>query len=357
MGEENREEGALQRSVRSRFVLACLLLAAAACRGSTGPTPPETGNPYVSPNSYETAVFEGYTVQDPARSRSFAIRIRYPVGAPAPLPLVLFSHGGGPNPQGHLANEEWGTRLAAVGYAVIHMAHPLDDPANHCASLGIPPTECDPASISAESTLGAIWYHRPRDASAVVDDLDAIEAATGLRFNRSQIALAGHSGGAHTVMSAAGAAVDWSASVRGVVYREPRIVAFLALSPQGIGIFGMSADSWDGIRAPVMVTTGAADSGGATDDPALRLHPFQYMPPPDKYQLYLDSADAIHKVFGLNVEEGAGDRPLTQLEEYVWVSSLAFLDAYVRGYPAAQAWLGSRAIEGWSAGVAVISRK
>jgi len=336
------------------IVVASVLLGAGGCGNPVDPPP---GRPYVSPSSYQTGVFDGYTVSDPARSRSFAIRIRYPVGAPSPLPLVIFSPGGGPNPAGHMTHEEWGTRLASVGYAVIHMAHPLDDPSDHCVPLGIPPTECDSASIASGSTLGAIWYHRPRDASAVIDDLDAIEAASGARFNRSQIAIAGHSGGAHTVMSTSGTAVDWSASVRGVIYREPRIKAFLANSPQGIGIFGMSAASWDGIGSPVMVTTGAADSGGATEDPTLRLHPFQYMPPPDKYQLYLDSPDAVHNVFGLNAEEGAGDRPLTQLEEYVWISALAFLDAYVREFASARAWLESQEIEGWSAGVATIRRK
>ncbi len=316
-----------------------------------------TGSPYASPDSYQTSVFDGYTVSDLARSRSFAIRIRYPLGAPAPLPLVIFSPGGGPNPVGHLTHEEWGTRLASVGYAVIHMAHPLDDPSDHCEPLGIPPAECDSASITSGTTLGAIWYERPRDASAVIDDLAGIEAASGARFDRSRIGIAGHSGGAHTVMSTAGTALDWSPSVTKIIYREPRILAFLANSPQGIGVFGVTTTSWDSIGSPVMVTTGAADSAPATPDPATRLHPFQYMPPPDKYQLYLDSPDAVHNVFGLNAAEGAGDRPLTQLEEYVWVSGLAFLDAYVREFAPARAWLESRQIERWSAGVATISRK
>ncbi len=345
---------ARQEDARPAILVASVLLGIGACGD---PAPTVTGMPYVSPNSYQTGVFDGYAVSDPARGRSFAIRIRYPVGAPAPLPLVIFSPGGGPNPVGHLTHEEWGTRLASVGYAVIHMAHPLGDPSGHCTPLGIPAAECDSASIASGSTLGAIWYQRPRDASAVIDDLTAIEAASGARFDRSRIAIARHSGGAHTVMSTSGTALDWSASVTGVIYREPRIKAFLANSPQGIGVFGMAATSWDSIGSAVMVTTGAADSAPATADPATRLHPFQYMPPPDKYQLYLDSPDAVHNVFGLNADSGAGDRPLTQLEEYVWVSGLAFLDAYVRGLASARAWLESQEIDGWSAGVAEISRK
>lgn len=320
-------------------------------------TAPVTGGPYVSPRSYQTAVLDGYVVADPTRMRTLAIRIRRPVGAPPPLPLVIFSPGGGANPQGHMTHEEWGTRLASAGYAVIHMAHPAGEPSAHCAPLRIPAVECDSVSIASGATLGPIWYQRPRDATAVINDLSAIEAATGARFDFSRIAIAGHSGGAHTVMSTSGTAVDWSASVKRVIYREPRIRAFLANSPQGIGIFGMSPASWDSISPPVMVTTGRADSGGATDDPTLRLHPFQHMPAPDKYQLYVDSPDAVHNVFGLNAATGAGDRPLTKLEEYVFASGLAFLDAYVRELPPARAWLRSREIEGWSAGVAKISWK
>ncbi len=271
------------------IVVASLLLVVGSCSKSVAPPPTATGQAYASPNSYPTGVFDGYAVTDPVRGRTFDIRVRFPVGGPSPLPLVLFSPGGGANPMGHLTHEEWGTRLASVGYAVIHMAHPAGDPDAHCGPLGIPPGECDSASIASGSTLGPIWYQRPRDASSVIDDLAAIEAASGLSFDRTRIAIAGHSGGAHTVMSTSGTAVDWSPSVKGIIYREPRIRAFLANSPQGIGIFGMSATSWDSIMPPVMVTTGLADSGGATDDPRLRLHPFQYMPPPDKYQLFLNS--------------------------------------------------------------------
>ena len=334
------------------------LLGVGGCGSSADSPPMATGSPYVTPNLYQTGVFDGHTVSGSTRGRIFDVRIRYPVGAPSPLPLVIFSPGGGPNPSGHLTHEEWGTRLASAGYGVIHMAHPLgDDPSAHCTPLGIPAAECDSAAITSGNTLGVIWYHRPRDASAVINSLDAIEAASGVLFNRLQIAIAGHSGGSHTVMSTAGTAVDWSPSVKGVIYREPRIKAFLANSPQGIGIFGMSSTSWDSIGSAVMVTTGDADSGGATDDPTLRLHPFQYMPPPDKYQLYLSSPDAVHNVFGLNAVDGEPDRPLTQLEEYVFSSGVAFLDAYVRDLTPARAWLQSQEIEGWSAGVARISRK
>ncbi len=324
--------------------------------GSTAPPPP-AGGPYRTPQTYATRVFDGYTVTDAGRSRSFAIRVRYPVDAPLPLPLVLWSHGGNANAMGHLTHEEWGTRLASAGFAVIHIAHAPPAQDSHCVPLGIPPGECTVEAITTGSTLGAIWYHRPRDASAVLDDLPAIAAATGLRFDHSRIGIAGHSGGCHTVMQTAGAAVDFSPSVRQVTYSEPRIKAFLANSPQGIGILGMSATSWGGILRPVMTSTGANDVGGVTDDPVLRRDPFKGMVPPDKYELYLNSGDATHKVFGLNVVSGTGDRPLTQLEEYVWSSGLAFIDAYLRNMSPALGWLRSGEIGAWSAGVAQISRK
>ncbi len=347
----------IHRSARAAMLAAGWIAEGNGVDGVFACVPRAAGVPYLTPNTYPTGVVDGYTVTDAARNRSFSIRVRFPVGAPLPLPLVLWSHGGGANASGHLTHEEWGTRFASAGYAVIHIAHAPALPDSHCVPLGIPGAECTAAAIAAGSTLEAIWYHRPRDASAVLNDLAAIATATGLQFDLARIAIAGHSGGCHTVMQTAGAAIDFSASARGKTYAEPRIKAFLANSPQGIGILGMAATSWNAIRRPVMTTTGANDVAGLTDDPTLRLHPFQSMPPPDKFQLYLDSAGATHKVFGLNEVDGTGDRPLTQLEEYVWSSGIAFIDAYTRNLPAAQTWLRAGEIEAWSAGVGEISWK
>ena len=310
---------------------------------------------YQSPQHYAVKVFTGYVVHDAARERDFPIKLRYPDGAAGPLPLVLFSHGGGSNERGQNSNAEWGELLASAGYAVIHIAH-VDAPFDaHCAPLGIPADECQPGDflkeVSEGGSVGVLWYNRPRDASAVIDDLDGIESASGVQFDRERIGNAGHSGGAYTVMSLAGASVDFSPSVRQVVSADPRFKVFLACSPQGVGFLGLTETSWDAIRAPVAVLTGASDVG-PLEKGGGRRDSYNHMPPGDKYLLYIDSPDAIHVVFGLTADDHGKD-----LLPYVGSTGLAFLDAYLRGLEAAKTWLLTNQIGMWSNGIANITTK
>jgi dienelactone hydrolase len=293
-------------------------------------------------------------VRDAKRNRSFRILIRYPVGAPGPLPLIVFSHGGGYNNNGHHTYELWGVSLARAGYAVIHIAHAEDAVDSLCAPLKIPTGECElpdfTKEVSEGGTLYSLWYNRPRDASAVLDDLDNIERAAKLKFDRTRIGAAGHSGGTSTVMSLAGALLDVSPSVHNLNSADTRFKAFLANSPQGIGRLGMTRNSWDKISAPVMIATGARDNSEG-EQARDRLDPFKYMPGPDKYLLYIDAPQATHATFGMN-EDGA-----RELEPYVAINGIAFFDAYLRGLPAARAWLNSNSMSLWSNGIAKITAK
>jgi predicted dienelactone hydrolase len=311
-------------------------------------------NEYKTPNTYQVKIFDNYSVRDAKRNRSFQIRVRYPDGAPTPLPLIVWSHGGGPNNNGHRSYDEWGGVLARAGYAVIHIAHAENKADAHCAPLKIPANECEPEDfrkeVSEGGTLYVLWYDRPRDASAVLDDLDSIERAANLKFDRARIGVAGHSGGTSTVMSLAGALLDVSPSVHNLNSADPRFKAFLANSPQGIGRLGMTKNSWDKISAPVMITTGARDNSEG-EQARDRLDPAKAMPPPDKYLLYIDSPGATHNLFGLNADNAR------ELETYVATSGIAFFDAYLRGSAEARAWLNSNAMSVWSNGIAKITAK
>ncbi len=309
---------------------------------------------YKTPNTYQTRIFNNYIVRDAKRNRSFAILVRYPVGAPSPLPLIVWSHGGGFNDNGHRAYDAWGTILARAGYAVIHIAHAEDKLDAHCATLQIPANECEQADfrkeVSEGGTLGVLWYDRPRDASAVLNDLDNIERAANLKFDRARIGAAGHSGGTSTVMSLAGALLDVSPSIHNLYSADPRFKAFLANSPQGIGRLGMTKNSWDKITAPVMITTGTRDNSEG-EQARDRLDPFRAMSAPDKYLLYVDSPGATHATFGFNPD---GTR---ELEVYIGTAGIAFLDAYLRDSATARAWLNSNGMNVWSNGIAKITAK
>jgi len=323
--------------------------------GNDGPQADPAENAYQSPEEYLVELFDNYTVYEARRNRNIKILIRYPFAAPDPLPVIIWSHGGGANPNGHNSYNEWGEALAAAGYAVIHLAHDDDADNAHCTALDIPASECEPIDftkeVAAGGTLGVLWYNRPRDASAILDDFAGIEAASGLKFDRSRIGVGGHSGGAHTVMNLAGAYVDVSPSVPERRAYDVRFTAFLACSPQGIGRLGMTADSWSSIGVPMMVQTGAADVT-TDEDAAGRLDAFNHMPPPAKYFLYIDSPAANHGTFALNPTTGD-----TRLEPYVKASAIAFFDAYLRNFAGAKAWLASNKIGKWSSGVAKITMK
>jgi len=316
------------------------------------PTVAPIANEYKTPNTYQVRVFDNYSVRDAKRNRTFSILVRYPVGAPSPLPLIVWSHGGGANNNGHRSYDEWGGVLARAGYAVIHIAHAENNFDAHCAPLKIPASECEPGDfrkeVSEGGTLYVLWYDRPRDASAVLDDLDNVERAANLKFDRARIGAAGHSGGTSTVMSLAGALLDVSPSVHNLNSADARFKAFLANSPQGIGRIGMTKNSWDKISAPVMITTGARDNSEG-EQARDRLDPAKAMPPPDKYLLYVDSPGATHNLFGLNADNAR------ELETYVAVRGIAFFDAYLRGSAEARAWLNSNAMSVWSKGIAKIT--
>lgn len=296
---------------------------------------------------------DGYVVRDASRDRDIPVLVRYPQGATGPLPVVLFSPGGSfvntPNGYG-----EWGAVLARAGYFVVNLSHPDAPPRSHCAPLGIPASECEAADMMLDpaegGTLAGPWYHRPLDARAVLDDLAAIAAAAGVTIDEDRIGMVGHSGGAFTTMALAGALIDYSPSVRAVDMSDPRPLAFLANSPQGIGYLGLTETSWDGILRPVDVQTGRADRTEG-EAPAGRLDSAMHLPPPDKYLLYIDSADATHSAFGLGPDESP------QIRLYIGSTGVAFLDAHVRERSEARAWLTSGAVEEWSGGIATITTR
>lgn len=334
-----------------RLTVVCALALTACSRGvKTSPTAPPTVE--TSATAF-TAAPQKYTypdyriekteikIRDESRNgRVIPLVIRYPIGAQEPLPVILFSHGGGPDKDGSPGYVQWGETFAHAGYVAINMSH-LEDLEqtydDHCIPLGIPADECRKDDFNAEvangGTLGILWYDRPRDASAVVNHLAEVEQRIGLNLDENRIGIAGHSGGAHTVMSLAGAAVDVSPSVHNVTYTDPRVRAYLALSPLGVGRLGFNENSWSNISVPVMIQTGKSD-GTLKESPESRLDPFKGLPGPDHYLLYIDAPSATHATFGMN-----SDTPIENFSEDIVPAALAFFECYLSGTDSACAWL------------------
>lgn len=336
-----------------------------ACGGNDGGMPPApdaapTAALYEPAQRYTPLTGDGmitYTTQDPQTpSRTIRLRVRVPQGATGPLPAVVVMHGGGFADAGHEKLEDWGIALASAGYVAINFANAEDEATSHCVPLGIPLAECNGTAFTTEvadgGTLPAAVWSRPNDAKAILDRLDGIEQAAGVTIDRARLGVLGHSAGAHGVMALAGASIAVSPSVpvmTGVA--EPRFKAFVANSPQGIGYLGLSATSWDPIRAPVLIQTGLRDMTPG-EEAAGRRHAFQGLDGPDAFEHYVNSEDTQHGVFSLEFNPGIENIELT-----LATTGVAFFDAYLNDRAEAHAWLASDALTEATAGVSTLARK
>jgi uncharacterized protein (TIGR03437 family) len=311
----------------------------------------QSGGLYASPQQFTMATLDGYTVRDAAHNRSIPILIRYPREATGALPMVLWSHGGGAKTDGHFNNADWGTALARAGYVVIHMSHVPRTAAERTAlynEFGVPASQ-------QQTAFGVLEVDRPRDAKAVLDDLDAIEnrfPEIKGRLNRNAIGVAGHSFGAYTVMTLAGGRVNLvGAPGHGNdSFVDTRPNAFLALSAQGPQRFGWKEDSYREVTRPVMFQTGLGDYSGEEQAPS-RVRAHRLLPPGDNHLFFINSLDATHDTFNLNNNA----RP--EFGQWIVSAGLAWFDATLKGLPEARAFLTSGRTESVSNNVATLSQR
>lgn len=305
----------------------------ASAEGVTGSIPIPVWRLYRSP-SYTTGASDEriVTVFDSARGRSVSVSLWAPSGAPGPLPIAIYARSS-------LApGGRWATLMASAGYAVIKAPAPIADESS-CASFGIPVSECaDVLRDQTGVTGGAIsTLVAAREASAVRDNLDAIERASGVDLDLTRVGLIGMSRGAASALALAGATYDLSPSVKAVSVRDARFDAVLALSPPGTTSTappcGCSASSWTTIvPVPLMVQTSTADEWG-------RRESYDVMTPGSRHLAFFSTPTIGHLAFGLEwaplpVKPGP-------MGDYISVVGIAFLDAYLKNSADAKAWLKS----------------
>ncbi|MFI9323278.1 alpha/beta hydrolase family protein [Kitasatospora aureofaciens] len=153
----------------------------------------------------------------PDRGQDLEVRITAPTTGGC-LPVVVFSHGMSLTMDDYVPLVGY---WAARGFMVVQPTH-LD-------SLGLAPD--DPRSP-------LIWRIRTTDLTAVLDQLDTIEAAVpGLagRVDHDRIAVAGHSWGAQTASTLAGARVVGADGLPGESRADPRVSAAVLLCLPGTG--------------------------------------------------------------------------------------------------------------------------
>lgn len=274
--------------------------------------------------------------------RSIPVAIRWSPSAPQPMPVVVLSHGGA---YGHFdprrALAEWATMLAEHGYLTVAIAHtPRDDIERIVLTMNLGGT------LPQCREFKHLNYDRPLDFERVMNELVERSASppwTG-EIALSSVAYLGHSSGSGAAMMVAGAGREYMPGLGLSFAAEHRPRAFVALSPEGAGDDGFLPTSWDTVARPVLMCTGASDG----DAPHERRDPFEYMPPGDKYLLWIEHPGATHTLFEGDTdscERATGDPALcAAMHEQLASAIRAFLDAYLRDDPAAHDYLGTGAV-------------
>ena len=307
----------------------------------------------------KVAIANNITLVDQKRDRQLPLKIYYPQ-ATGLFPVIIFSHGAGGSKE---AFTSLSTFLASCGYICIHPTH-YGNNVNILRESGI-------QEVKKYVYDPQVWQVRPLDIAFIIDSFDQLHQQIPVlkgQMDSSRLGISGHSFGAYVTMLLAGATVDtpWQQNVS---YGEARATAFLAISPQGTGQFGLNPRSWQGIKSPVLTISGSKDQGWEKQPPAWRLEAFRYLPRDDKYHLLI--AGANHFSYGdrqdadlifrrLLEREPASQSDLIsqkRVSAYIQTISVAFWDAYFKQESTAKEFLLSNSIQASSQGEATVFSK
>jgi len=295
-----------------------------------------------------------FEITDDATGRVLPMRAEIPEGE-GPFPVVIWSHGGGANPNGHREAQEWGHELAAQGYVVLHVAHLVPN-----AETG--PRICEIASIPEEACVlpedieesGIIAIVKTLDVVAILNNLDLISALSeeqgGPALATDRVAVAGWSGGSRAPQMLMGARIhSTESSDTPLSLADPRPAAVVALSPSGPGYAGFFEDgddhSYSTMRAPVFMATG--DNDIKAEKPDLfgsgRRKAFDLQPNDgERWLLYSNLPPGVggHGTFELQDLESDDER-VASFSAALSSSVRAFLDATVLEEDDAMEWLST----------------
>jgi predicted dienelactone hydrolase len=310
-------------------------------------------------------------LKDARRGRDIPICIRgprLPAASTLTLPMVIFSHGAGGDSG---TFPELCAHWASYGYVVVNPTH--SDSVKLRREKGETFTR-DRSAIANQIVRGVNLLDRRDDIRLILDSLPQIEAelaeanpsGTGapggrVRIDRERIAMAGHSAGAMTTQALAGVAFHGrSGRGEGLRFPEPRLKAFLVISGQGLGRPTFQKDSWQTIRAPMLVIAGSEDRSPVSDEkPEGRKDPYLYAPPGDKYLVFIEGA--THGSYaGKSVTRLLGEKPpgnIGYITDITAFSTLAFLDAYLKDDKNARRYLQSDALTQYPGGKTEYQRK
>jgi dienelactone hydrolase len=159
--------------------------------------------------------------------------------------------------------------------------------------------------------------------------------ASGLKgkIDRKTIGVAGHSFGAYTAMLIGGVTTDFGKE-KDKSFLDKRVKCILPISAQGTGQQGLTEQSWDALRMPMMTITGTEDRGVGGQSVEWRKEPYKYSPAGEKYLIVIEGAN--HGSYGgaLRMRGGAAT-------EIVNFCTTKYWDAYLKNSQEAKEYLQS----------------
>ena len=332
----------------TRVLLAFTALVAGCSAPATAPSAPvATPPPAVTSASFSDAgplaiaAVEKLVLHDAKRSKDLSLRITYPIDQ-ARHALIVWSHGAGGSKDNY---QPLVTHWASHGFVVIQPTH------SDSRSLGVRP---------GDPTRFLDWPSRPADVSFVLDSLDEVEKqvpALAGRIDRAAIGVGGHSFGANTAQLIGGAMAFPPPRRVARSYADPRVVAVMLLSGQGIGEM-LRRESWQEFRRPMFVMTGSADGPTRTGQPAVwRKEPYELSPAGDKFIVWVEGLD--HGYGGATGSDTGNPRLKPNADHIAWTKTVtvAYWQAYLEKNDGARAWLRSDAFATLTRGAGSVQHK
>lgn len=245
--------------------------------------------------------------------------IYLPQGTAPPFPLIVISHGIASDRSSFAYLAE---HLASHGFAVAVLEHPgsnAERVRRYLTGLAGP--------LEAEE-----FINRPLDIKFLLDELERREKSDpdlqGLNFE--QVGAMGHSFGGYTVLSLAGAKINFDQlqqdcspnissfnlslflqcqvtqlEVKDYALQDDRIKAVLAINPVSSSIFGESEISQ--IRVPVMLVANSQDI--ATPIVSEQVRPFTWLTTPNKYLVLIENATHFSAIAQIDPENNVLPMP------------------------------------------------
>ena len=189
------------------------------------------------------------------QNRRITLEVRVPDHVDgSEVPAVVWSHGGstGRRTPTHVG-VGWGRVMNEAGVAFVAIAHPGrsdDDRVALCAATGA--ADC--------ATFNPLMWDRPHDVVAVLDWVEA--NATRLGIDASRLVYGGHSAGATGALMVAG--MEPPMITASTLPIDQRPIGFIAASPPGTEVRGLSAASFVDLDRPVLLLSGSGDSTRST---------------------------------------------------------------------------------------------